>query len=202
MAPHSSTPAWKIPRAEEPGGLQSMGSRRVGHDWATSLPLLTFMHWRRKWQPTPLFLPGESRDGGAWWAAVYGVAQSRTRPKRLSSSSINTRTQSSLGIILHTWENWEEAEPSYQEISQPCSPVHRKKSEYANIYVYICVHVCICTHIYCMCVSMHMCMHIRLYACVWVIYTYSCIHTCVLIYSHVSVWVQFFNRTYFEETAN
>ena len=46
---------------EEPGGLQSMGSRRVRHDWATSLSLFTFMHWRRKWQPTPVFLPGESQ---------------------------------------------------------------------------------------------------------------------------------------------
>ena len=61
MAPHSSTLAWKIPRMEEPGRLQSMGSRRVGHDWATSLSLFTFMHWRRKWQPTPVFLPGESQ---------------------------------------------------------------------------------------------------------------------------------------------
>ena len=41
----------------------------------------TFMHWRRQWQPTPVFLPGESQGGGAWWAAVYGVAQSRTRLK-------------------------------------------------------------------------------------------------------------------------
>ena len=120
MAPHSSTFAWKIPWTEEPGRLQSMGSLRVGHDWATSLSLFTFIHWRSKWQPTPVFLPGESqgqgspvgcrlwgrtesdtnerlhfhfslscigerngnllqcsclenpRDGGAWWAAVYG----------------------------------------------------------------------------------------------------------------------------------
>ena len=57
MAPHSSTLAWKIPWAEEPGRLQSMGSRRVRHDWATSISLFTFMHWRRKWQPTPVFLP-------------------------------------------------------------------------------------------------------------------------------------------------
>ena len=61
MAPHSNTLAWKIPWMEEPGGLQSMGSRRVGHDWATSLSLFTFMHWRRKWYPTSLFLPGESQ---------------------------------------------------------------------------------------------------------------------------------------------
>ena len=86
-APHSSTLAWKIPWTEEPGRLQSTGSLRVGHDWATSLSLFTFMHWRRKWQPTPLFLPGESQGRGAWWAAVYGVAQSQTQLKRLSSSS-------------------------------------------------------------------------------------------------------------------
>ena len=58
---HSSTLAWKIPRMEEPGRLQFMGSLRVGHDWATSLSLFTFTHWRRKWQPTPVFLPGESQ---------------------------------------------------------------------------------------------------------------------------------------------
>ena len=60
MAPHSSTPAWKIPWMEELGRLQSMRSLGVGHDSATSLSLFTFMHWRRKWQPTPVFLPGES----------------------------------------------------------------------------------------------------------------------------------------------
>ena len=65
MAPHSSTLAWKIPWMEEPGRLQSRGSLRVGHDWATSLSLLTFMHWRRKWQPTPVFLPGESQGRGS-----------------------------------------------------------------------------------------------------------------------------------------
>ena len=61
MAPHSNTLAWKIPWMEEPGRQQSMGLQRVGHDSATSLSLFTFMHWRRKWQPTPVFLPGESQ---------------------------------------------------------------------------------------------------------------------------------------------
>ena len=61
MAPHSSTLAWKIPWTEESGRLQSMGLLRVGHDSVTSLSLLTFMHWRRKWQSTPVFLPGESQ---------------------------------------------------------------------------------------------------------------------------------------------
>ena len=90
MAPHSSTLAWKIPWMAEPGRLQSMGSLRVGHDWVTSLSLFPFTHWRRKWRPTPVFLPRESQgrgSGGAWWASVYGVAQSRTRLHRLSSSS-------------------------------------------------------------------------------------------------------------------
>ena len=64
MAPHSSTLAWKIPWTEEPGRLQAMRSLRVRHDWATSLSLFTFMHWRRKWQSTPVFLPGESQGRG------------------------------------------------------------------------------------------------------------------------------------------
>ena len=62
---HSSTLTWKIPRMEEPGRLQSMGSLRVRHDWVTSLSFFTFMHWRRKWQPTPVFLPGESQGQGS-----------------------------------------------------------------------------------------------------------------------------------------
>ena len=88
MAPHSSTLAWKIPWIEEPGRLQSMGSLGVGHDWATSLSLFTFMHWRRKWQPLQCSCLENPRDGRAWWAAVYvyGVTQSQTRLKRLSSS--------------------------------------------------------------------------------------------------------------------
>ena len=67
MATHSSTLAWKIPWTEEPGGLQSLRLQRVRHDWATSLSLFTFMLWRRKWQPTPMFLPGESQE---WWSLV------------------------------------------------------------------------------------------------------------------------------------
>ena len=86
MAPHSSTLAWKIPWTEEPGRLQSMGSQGVGHNWATPLSLFTFMHWRRKWQPTPVFLPGESQGREPGGLPSMG-SQSRTRLKRLSSSS-------------------------------------------------------------------------------------------------------------------
>ena len=79
MAPHSSTLAWKIPWREEPGRLQSMGLLRVGHDWATSLSLFTFMHWRRKWQPTPVFLPGESQGRGSLvGCCLWGRTESDT----------------------------------------------------------------------------------------------------------------------------
>ena len=79
MAPHSSTLAWKIPWMEEPGRLQSMGSLRVGHDWATSLSLFTFMHWRRKCQPTPVFLPGECQGRrGLVGCRVWGRTESDT----------------------------------------------------------------------------------------------------------------------------
>ena len=74
-----STLAWKISWMEEPGGLQTMGSLRVGHDWATSLSLFTFMPWRRKWQPTPVFLPGESQGRGSLVGCyLWGCTESDT----------------------------------------------------------------------------------------------------------------------------
>ena len=87
MAPHSSTLAWKIPWAEEPGRLQSMGSLRVGHDWATSLSLFTFIIGEGNGNLLHCSCLENPRDGGAWWAAIYGVSQSPTRLKRFSSSS-------------------------------------------------------------------------------------------------------------------
>ena len=98
MAPHSSTLAWRVPWMEEPGGLQSMGSLRVGYNWVTSLSLFTFMHWRRKWQPTPVFLPGESQGRRGLVGCRLWVALSRTRLKRLSSSS--SRSVLDLGTML------------------------------------------------------------------------------------------------------
>ena len=77
MAPHSSTPAWKIPWMEEPGRLQTMGSLRVRRDWTTSLSFFTFMHWRRKWQPTLVFLPGESQGWGSLVGCrLWGLTES------------------------------------------------------------------------------------------------------------------------------
>ena len=82
MAPHSSTLAWKIPWTEEPGRLQSMGSLRVRYDWATSLSRIG----EGNGNPLQCSCLENPRDGGAWWAAASGVAQSWTRLKRLSSS--------------------------------------------------------------------------------------------------------------------
>ena len=90
MAPHSSTLAWKIPWMEEPGGLQSTGSLRIGHDWTTSLSFAG----EGNGNPLQCSCLENPRDGGAWWAAVCGVTQSRTRLKRLSSSSIQNYTLS------------------------------------------------------------------------------------------------------------
>ena len=87
MAPHSSTLAWKISWMEEPGWLQSMGSLRVGHNWITSLSLFLSCIGEGNGNPLQCSCLENPRDGGVWWAAIYGVAQSRPRLKRLSKSS-------------------------------------------------------------------------------------------------------------------
>ena len=106
MTPHSSAPAWRIQWTEEPGGLQSMGPLRVGHNWATSLSLFTFMHWRGNGNPLQCSCLENPRDGGAWWAAVYGVAQSRTRLKWLSSSSGSSSIFGQESLLgMETWSD-------------------------------------------------------------------------------------------------
>ena len=91
LAPHSSALAWKIPWTEEPGGLQSMWSRRAVHDWETSLSLFAFMIGEGNGNPLHCSCLENPRDMGAWWAAVYGVQQGWTRLKRLSSSSSSVK---------------------------------------------------------------------------------------------------------------
>ena len=104
MAPHSSTLAWKIPWTEEPGRLQSMGSLRVGHKWATSLLLFTFLHWRRKWQPTPVFLPGESQGWGSLvGCSPWGRTESDTTEVTSSSSSSILRVQVEFQVQTAHW---------------------------------------------------------------------------------------------------
>ena len=86
MAPLSSTLAWKITWTEEPVRLQSMGSLRVGHNWATSLSFSLSCIGEGNGNPLQYSCLENPRDGGAWWAAIYGVVQSRTRLKWLSNT--------------------------------------------------------------------------------------------------------------------
>ena len=87
MAPHSNSLVWKIPWTEEPGRLQSMGSQRVGHHWVTSLSFSLSCSKEGNGNPLQCSCLENPRDSRAWWAAIYGVAQSCTWLKRLSSSS-------------------------------------------------------------------------------------------------------------------
>ena len=86
MAAHSSILAWKIPWTEEPGGLWSMGSLRVGRTERLHFHFPLSCIREGNGNPLQCSCLENPRDRGAWWAAVYGVAQSRTRLKRLSSS--------------------------------------------------------------------------------------------------------------------
>ena len=112
MAPHSSTLAWKIPWTEEPGRLQTMGSLRVRNDWTTSLSLSTFMHWRRKWQPTSVFLPGESQGwgslvGGRLWGCKESDMTEQLNWTELGGSNriINNFKSFPLFGISHLYKN-------------------------------------------------------------------------------------------------
>ena len=104
MAPHSSTLAWKIPWTEEPGRLQSMGSWRVGHDWETSFFTFHFSFsfiGEGNGNPLQCSCLENPRDRRAWWAAVYGVTQSWTRLKRLSSRSSRTERNILTAVKKH-----------------------------------------------------------------------------------------------------
>ena len=113
MAPHSSTLAWKIPWMEEPGRLQSMGSLRVGHDWATSLSLFTFMHWRGKWQPTPVFLPGESQGQGSLaGCCLWGCTESDTTE---ATKQQQQHSNKAIVLVKETVSNMESELASLQQ---------------------------------------------------------------------------------------
>ena len=99
MAPHSSTLAWKIPWTEEPGGLQSMGSLESDMTERLHVHFSLSCIGEGNGNPLQCSLLENPRDGGAWCAAVYGVAQSRTRLKRLSNSS--SRNNIVLMLNLH-----------------------------------------------------------------------------------------------------
>ena len=96
MAPHSSTFAWKIPWMEEPGRLQSMGSLESGTTERLHFHFSLSCTGGGNGNPLQRSCLENPRDGGAWWAAVYGVAQSWTRMKRLSSSIEDNKSKQHL----------------------------------------------------------------------------------------------------------
>ena len=116
MAAHSSTLAWQIPWMEEPDRLQSMGSWRIRHDWATSLSLFTFMHWRRKWQYSSVLawrIPGMGEPGGLPsmgshrvghdWSDLAAVAAAHEN-KRYKTSYFNIKTKLFFLEYVLIWE--------------------------------------------------------------------------------------------------
>ena len=118
MAPHSSTLAWKIPWTEEPGRLQSMGSQRVRHTWATSLSLFTFMHWRRKWQPTPVFLLGKSQGRGSLVGChLWGRTESDTTEATEQQNSHRLLMRMQNGVT--TWEEFSSFFKSWKNLNVP-----------------------------------------------------------------------------------
>ena len=109
MAPHSSALAWTIPWMEEPGRLQSMGSLRVGHDSASSLLLFTFMHWRRKWQPTPVSLPGESQGwGNLLGCHLWGSTElDTTEATQQQQQRTKRKPQEDVSNVDHSYLGWD-----------------------------------------------------------------------------------------------
>ena len=103
MAPHSSALAWKIPWMEEPGRLQSMGSRRVRQDFTFNFHFPLSCIGEGNGNSLQCSCLENPRDWGAWWAAVYGVPQSRTQLKRLSSSSSIVSLFILVQLLSHVW---------------------------------------------------------------------------------------------------
>ena len=119
MAPHSSTLAWKIPWTEEPGVLQSMGSLRVRHDF-------TFMHWRRKWQPTPVFLLGESQG----WGSLVGCCL-LGRTESDTTEATQQQQQHISYIVIYTLCNLK------HQSQPPQTKLNRVTQQLSNIFLTI-----------------------------------------------------------------
>ena len=125
MAPHSRTLAWKTPWMEGPGGLQSMGLLRVGHDLVTSLSLFTFTHWRRKWQPIPVFLPGESQRRGSlvgWrlWSHTESDTTEATWQQQGQGPVGHGHRELSWTWLTAAWSSWLPP-PTNTGAGHPCS---------------------------------------------------------------------------------
>ena len=135
MAPHSSTLAWKIPWMEEPGGLQSIGSLRVGHDERLHFHFSLSCIGEGNGNPLQCSCLENPRDRGAWRAAVYGVAQSRTRLKRLGGSSSSSSRDWSVGQFSSVAQSCPTlCDPMNR--SMPGLPVHHQLPELTQTHVH------------------------------------------------------------------
>ena len=126
MASHSSTLLWKIPWMKEPGRLQSMGSLRVRHNWATSLSLFTFLHWRRKWQPTPVFLPGESQGwrslvGCHLWGRTESDTTEAIEQQQQQQVILQSLETTALKYLFWIWKELQEGEGWWISLLNPLS---------------------------------------------------------------------------------
>ena len=147
MASHSSALAWKIPWTEEPGRLQSMGPLRVGQDWMTSLSLFTFLQWRRKWPPTPVFFPGESQGrwslvGCSLWGHTESDMTEVTQQQQLLYRillSVKPQHESATGVHMSPpfWTSLPSPSPSHSSrlTQSPCLSFlsHRANSRWPCI---------------------------------------------------------------------
>ena len=112
---------------EEPGRLQSMGSLRVGHDWMTSLSLFTFVHWRRKWQPTPVFLPGESQGRGSLVGChLWGHTVGHDWSNLAAAGVVNF-----LGISVKPW-SYLKLLHTLEYLQQNLNSINQKKSTHTH----------------------------------------------------------------------
>ena len=139
MATHPSTLAWKIPWMEEPGRLQSMESLRVGHNWATSFSLFIFMHWRRKWQPTPVFLPGESQGrrslvGCRLWGLTESVTMEAIQQQQQQQQIISGYLKSSVQFSSVAQSRPTPCDPMNR--STPGLPVYHQLPEFTQTHVH------------------------------------------------------------------
>ena len=127
-----------------------MGSLRLGHDWANSLSLFTFMHWRRKWQPTPVFLPGESQGREAWWAAIYGVSHRighdwSNLAAAAAAKSLNWINHSSLVVsmkVKHMHILWQSNSTPRNIVNRMHAYIHQKVSIKISIVPLRCLSSC------------------------------------------------------------
>jgi len=210
---HSSSLAWKIPWTEEPGRLQSMGSIRVRHDWATSLSLFTFMHWRTHSSVLAWRIPGMGEPGGLPSMGSHRVGHDWSDSAAAAAAAAYCWWECKLiqQLCKTVWRFLKKL-----KVEVTCNPAIQLLGVCVCIYICVCVRVCVCVCMYiCVCVCVYICMcvcmkvkvkvkllsHFPLFATPWTVayqaphvhtyiyiyihtHTYTCIHTYICTHTH------------------